>query len=57
MFAPQGADLPITARSAALNHPIAPGSTKFYMTYYRDQNPDFCPTQNFNGSNAVAITW
>jgi hypothetical protein len=57
VFAPQGADLTITARSAALNDPIAPGQTRYYMTYYRDPNPGFCPGETFNGSNAVAITW
>ncbi len=50
----------ITARSAALGDPIAPGSTRFYQTYYRDPSPTFCPSptgNTFNASNAVAITW
>lgn len=55
--APQGADPSITTRSAALNDPIAPGQTRYYMTYYRDPNAGFCPPQTFNGSNAVAIVW
>lgn len=55
--APQGADPSITARSAAMNHPILPGQTKYYMTYYRDPNPNFCTGLGFNSSNAVAIVW
>lgn len=58
--APQGGDLSITARSAQLNHPIAPGSTRYYMTYYRDGVGGFCPSpmgSSFNGSNAWTILW
>jgi hypothetical protein len=53
-------DLPITTRSAALGDPIAPGSTRYYQTYYRDPSASFCPSpmgNTFNASNAVAITW
>jgi hypothetical protein len=53
-------DLPITTRSAALGDPIAPGSTRYYQTYYRDPSGTFCPPpagDTFNASNAVAITW
>jgi hypothetical protein len=58
--APQGGDLSITARSAQLNHPIAPGSTRYYMTYYRDGILGFCPSpmgSTFNSSNAWTILW
>ena len=55
--APQGADLSITARSAALNHPILPGQLKFYMTYSRDPNPNVCTGLGFNSSNALGIVW
>ncbi|MFN0007579.1 MAG: hypothetical protein ACKVXR_06690 [Planctomycetota bacterium] len=58
--APQGGDLSITARSAQLSHPIAPGSTRYYMTYYRDGAAGFCPSptgSTFNGSNAWTILW
>jgi hypothetical protein len=57
---PEGAELSITARSAALGAPITPGTHRFYMTYYRDPDPAFCPTPpggTFNGSNAVDILW
>jgi hypothetical protein len=55
--APQGGDLSITARSAQLGNPIAPGSVRYYMTYYRDPDPSFCPSATFNASNAVRINW
>jgi hypothetical protein len=55
--APQGSDLSITARSAALNVPILPGQTRYYMAYYRDPDPSFCPGATFNASSAVAIGW
>jgi hypothetical protein len=55
--APQGGDLSITARSAALGHPIAPGASRFYQTYYRDPVASFCPPATFNASNAVQINW
>jgi len=57
---PEGAELSITARSAALGAPITPGTHRFYMTYYRDPDPTFCPNPpggTFNGSNAVDILW
>jgi len=58
--APAGAELSITARSAQLFDPIAPGQTRYYMTYYRDGVATFCPSpvgSTFNGSNAVSILW
>jgi hypothetical protein len=55
--APQGAEPSITARSAALGHPIAPGTSRFYQTYYRDPVASFCPPATFNASNAVQINW
>ncbi|HEV8112453.1 MAG TPA: PQQ-binding-like beta-propeller repeat protein [Planctomycetota bacterium] len=54
---PSGSDLPITLRSAQLGDPIAPGSTRYYMAYYRDPAPSFCTAATFNGSNAIAINW
>jgi plastocyanin len=50
----------IGARSAALGDPIAPGSTRWYQTYYRDPNLAFCaaPTgSSFNVSNGITIVW
>jgi len=57
---PGAGDPSISARSAALGDPIAPGSTRYYQTYFRDPNPSFCPTPvggTFNVSNAYRITW
>jgi hypothetical protein len=51
-------DPPITARSAALGDPIAPGSTRYYQTYYRDPSPTFVHAdKHVQRPNAVAITW
>lgn len=58
--APHGGDLSITARSAQMGHTIAPGSTRYYMTYYRDGVAGFCPSptgSSFNGSNGWTILW
>ncbi|MFN0007580.1 MAG: hypothetical protein ACKVXR_06695 [Planctomycetota bacterium] len=58
--APTGGELSITARSAQLGHTIAPGSTRYYMTYYRDGDAGFCPSptgSTFNGSNGWTILW
>jgi hypothetical protein len=58
--APQGADLSVSARSAALGDPIGPGSFRFYQVYYRDPNPAFCPDppgSTFNVSNALSVAW
>ena len=58
--APQGPEPSITARSAALGDPIAPGATRHYFTAYRDPDPAFCPMptgNTFNSSNAISIVW
>jgi len=58
--APGPGDPPITARSAALGDPIAPGSTRFYQTYYRDPDAGFCPTPlggTFNASSGQIVVW
>jgi hypothetical protein len=58
--APSGGDPSITARSAALGDPIAPGSAREYQVYYRDPNLAFCPPpqgNSWNVSQAVGITW
>src|SRR6266849_8996415 len=38
---PQGADLSISARSAALGAPIPAGAARFYQMYYRDPSATF----------------
>jgi hypothetical protein len=57
---PQAGELSISARSAQLLDPIAPGSTRYYQVYYRDPSPTFCPApqgHTFNVTNGLAITW
>jgi plastocyanin len=57
---PQGADPSITVRSAALGDPIAPGSIRYYQTYYRDPNLNFCPNppgNSWNVTNGIQILW
>jgi hypothetical protein len=53
---PGPGDPSITTRSAALGDPIAPGSNRYYQTYYRDPNLVFC-APGFNVSNAMQVTW
>jgi hypothetical protein len=58
--APQGGDLPISVRSAALGDTIPSGGIRIYQTYYRDPNAGFCPDppgSTFNASNAYRVTW
>jgi hypothetical protein len=57
---PGAGDPSVTARSAALGDPIAPGSTRYYQVYHRDPAPGFCPAplgSTFNVTNAYRITW
>jgi hypothetical protein len=60
IIVPQAGEPSISARSAALNHPIGVGQNRDYQVYYRDGNPSFCPApagSTFNSTGAVAITW
>jgi kumamolisin len=54
--APELFDPPITVRSAALGDPIAPGTSRYYQTYYRDPHTTFCPG-GFNVTNGVRLDW
>ena len=57
---PQGGDLSISARSAQLGDTIASGSVRYYQTYYRDPDLNFCPTpmgNSWNVTNAIALQW
>ena len=57
---PQGADLSVSARSAASGDPLSVGSTRIYQIYYRDSSATFCPPPagaSFNISNALAVVW
>jgi hypothetical protein len=58
--APGASDPSISARSAALGDPIAPGTLRYYQTYYRDAAPNFCPAptgSTFNASSGVRVAW
>ena len=58
--APVGADLSITARSAAAGDPIPTGGIRYYQIYYRDPNSTYCPNppgNTWNVSSGMKITW
>jgi hypothetical protein len=60
VIAPGPGDPSVTARSAALGDPIAPGTTRVYQVYYRDPAPGFCPSPQgdaFNATNAFRVAW
>jgi hypothetical protein len=59
-IAPQGADLSVSARSAATGDTLSVGDTRIYHTFYRDPDPSFCPSpagDTFNSSNALRVVW
>lgn len=47
----------IAAQSAALGDTLSPGTTRYYLVYYRDACGSFCPTANFNASNGLKVLW
>jgi len=50
----------VSARSAALGDVLAPGSIRFYQTWYRDPDLAFCPAPQgnaWNATNALRIVW
>ena len=58
--APQPGDLSVSARSAALNDPLAAGTTRHYQAYYRDPSPTFCatpPGNTWNVSSGISVVW
>jgi hypothetical protein len=58
--APEAGDSPLGFRSAFLGDPIAPGTSRWYQTYYRDPDPNFCaaPAGNlWNVTNGVQADW
>jgi hypothetical protein len=57
---PRPGDPSITEISAQLGAPIAPGSLRYYQTYYRDPVSGFCPAppgNSWNVTNGVRIHW
>ena len=58
--APAGADPSISSRSAALGDPIPTGGSRWYQTYYRDPNLNFCPDppgNSWNVSSGLSAIW
>jgi hypothetical protein len=57
--APVGADPTVSTQSANLGDPIAPGSTRYYMAYYRDPIVlgGCLPNATFNATNALQVVW
>lgn len=48
----------VSARSAALGDPLAPGAVRFYQTQYRDPIASFCASGGtFNASSALRVVW
>ncbi|MFN0008986.1 MAG: hypothetical protein ACKVXR_13875 [Planctomycetota bacterium] len=59
-IAPSGADLSVSARSAALGDSIPSMALRYYLVHYRDGNATFCPSpagSTFNGSNGLRVLW
>jgi hypothetical protein len=57
---PAAGDPSISAQSAFLGDPIAPGSTRFYQVYYRDPDLAFCPAppgNSWNVTNGMRVNW
>jgi hypothetical protein len=57
---PQGADVPVSQRSALKGDALAAGETRYYLSYYRDPivqgscNP---ATDTFNASQGMSVLW
>jgi hypothetical protein len=53
-------DPSISARSAQMGDPLAPGMVRYYQVAYRDPVVSFCPGpagSGFNVTNAIQIVW
>jgi hypothetical protein len=58
--APQGGELSLSARSAAVGDPITPGGIRVYHVFYRDPDPSFCTWpkgDTFNVTNGLRVLW
>jgi hypothetical protein len=58
--APAGAELSVSARSAATGDAIPGFGTRLYQVYYRDPSSSFCPAPSgstFNVSNGLRVIW
>jgi hypothetical protein len=59
IIAPQNGDPTVSARSAAVNDPLASGTTRYYFDSYRDPNllGGCAPIYTYNATQTGAITW
>jgi hypothetical protein len=57
--APQGGDLSVSARSAAVGDPLVAGTTRYYLVFYRDPNVlgGCAANLTFNATQTGAVTW
>ena len=56
--APGAGEPSVSARSAELGDPLAPGDVRHYQVYYRDPALAFCAGGGaFNVGNALRVTW
>jgi Tol biopolymer transport system component len=58
--APVEGDLPLGVQSGLLGDPLAPGTSRWYQTWYRDAVTGFCPAPAgdlWNVSNGVRVDW
>jgi Tol biopolymer transport system component len=59
-MAPQGAELSISARSAALGAPLTPSSVRVYQAIYRDGDPNYCAApfgSTINATSGLVVLW
>ncbi len=58
-MAPEPPDPTVSARHASVSDPIAPGTHRYYMAYYRDPTVlgGCAATSTFNGTNALDVLW
>lgn len=57
--APLAGDNSVSAQSALLGDAITPGSTRYYMAYYRDPivSGGCAASATFNATNALSVAW
>jgi len=54
---PDGIEAKVSVRSAALNDPLSPGMTRWYMVYYRDPQLSCTGEPNFNATQTLEVLW
>jgi len=54
---PDGIEAKVSVRSAALHDPISPGTSRWYMVYYRDPSLTCAGEANFNATQTLEVLW